>query len=325
MKKIVALFLSLVVISCLFVVPVSAEKYEFDKGYSIEIPDTYVNSDSIYKATDSSVVNNKAWIKSENNDRYILLTQVNKNTDKVNIKSATKSDLKKFELICTSMIGYDTEAETKKEKINGYDAIHLYLNEIKDNNGKIIYGDMYVFSSRNYIYYVYYVYSDKNYSTTSEFSSIIDSFKIKDKSNSVINNVIIYIGVGVLVVILLIILAISKKKKRTIYFNEQNNFNGYQQYNAYNQQNMNQYSNNPYQQNNQQTFNQYGNNTYQQANSYTQPNNYSQPGANNNYSNQANSYGSSTPQNTSEWLSSPSKPVDDNDPNKLADEFWGNK
>ena len=358
-------------ITCFLALPVSAERYEYKNGFSIEIPSTYDNQKGLYNAKNSQVLDNNAWVMQDGNSQCVLMTQVDKNTDNVKIKTATHSQVLEFESFCKQMIstnGYEIDMSTKKEKINGYSALHLYMNEIKDTKGNVLYGDMYIYSSRKYVYYVYFIYSDKNYSTSSEFNNILNSFEIKDKMDLLGGNLVIYIGVIIVATILLLVIIAAKKKQRTVYFNDPGNFNSYQQstnpygnnsyqqntnpydnnsyqqnsysqqntnsngnnsyqQNSYSQQNTNPYGGNSYQQNSysQQNTNSYGNNTYQQPNSYNQQSSYPQSDLNNNYNTSSNGYGASSQQDTSEWLSSPAKPVDDNDPNKLADEFWGNK
>lgn len=323
MKKFVALFLSVMLTICFLALPVGAEKYEYKNGFSIDIPSTYNNQSGLYKAKSSQVVDNNAWVMQDEKNICVFMTQVSKNTDNVKIKIATHSQVLEFENLCKKMIStseYEMDMNTKKEKINGYYALHMYMNEIKDAKGNVLYGDMYIYSSRKYIYYVYFVYSDKNYSTTSEFNNILNSFEIKDKMDMLGGgNLLIYIGVIVVATILLLVIFITKKKQRTVYFNDPGNFNSFQQ-------NVNQYGNNPYQQNGytQPTIDQYGNNTYQRPDNYNQQSIYPQSNLNNNYNNSLNGYRTSSQQDTSEWLSSPSKPADDTDPNKLVDEFWNN-
>ena len=319
-----AIFVSVLLITCFLALPVSAEKYEYKNGFSIDVPSTYINQSNLYKSKYSQVLDNNAWVMQDGKNQCVLMTQISKNTDNVKIKVASHSQVLEFENLCKKMIStseYEMDMNTKKEKINGYYALYMYMNEIKDSKGNVLYGDMYIYSSRKYIYYVYFVYSDKNYSTTSEFNNILNSFEIKDKMALLGgDNLIIYIGVIIVASILLLVIFATKKKQRTVYFNDPGNYNSFQQ-------NINQYGNNSYQQNGytQSTIDQYGNNTYQQPNNYNQQSSYSQGNLNNNYNNSINGYSTSSQQDTSEWLSSPTKPVDENDSNKLADEFWNNK
>ena len=102
-------------------------------------------------------------------------------------------------------------------KINGYNAIKLSIDSSvreEDDFVSTIYQTQYIFSSKNYLYYLIVSSSNKDNLISENINSIINSFTIKDELE--VNNKKelkkYYITLGVIVLSGAIVMFMSKKK-----------------------------------------------------------------------------------------------------------------
>jgi len=200
MKKV---FTFLLLITCLTIVKAYNNDY-----FSIEIPEGYNETinDNMYK-----------WSKD---NKYIAVT-INNNTNKYNIEKYTDKDLetqKKHleETYSKELKEYDVKvdvSDVKRNTINNYSVLEYNLYwDSKDYIGYNMYQKGIIYTTKNYIYT--FIYSSDEEINNEEFTSTINSFKLKDEPISHISPLLVYIlVVGTLLGIIGFIVDTIRKKK----------------------------------------------------------------------------------------------------------------
>ena len=208
MKKI---FISLFVFGLFFISVVNVYAYD-TSNYKINIPNSYKKE------------KNKNLWSFETDDSLTKLSIVTlDNTSKLNINNMSSETLDE-ELLedLNKSLSSEEKVNIKTSdlslvKINGYNAIKLSIDSSvreEDDFVSTIYQTQYIFSSKNYLYYLIVSSSNKDNLISENINSIINSFTIKDELE--VNNKKelkkYYITLGVIVLSGAIIMFMSKKK-----------------------------------------------------------------------------------------------------------------
>lgn len=181
-------------------------------SYEINIPNSYEKEK-----------NKDLWsFETENSLTTISIVTLD-NTSKLNINKMSSEtldedlleDLNKS-LSSEEKVNIKT-SDLSLVKINGYNAIKLSIDSSvkgEDELVSTIYQTQYIFSSKNYLYYLIVSSSNKDNLISENINSIINSFTIKDELE--VNNKKelkkYYITLGVIVLSGAIIMFMSKKK-----------------------------------------------------------------------------------------------------------------
>lgn len=189
--------------------------------YNLTLPNTYNKSISDNTHT--------FWEKKDENIGSSVLILLAENDSSFDISNYNSSDIKKHEESFVNSFksklqseGYTVSIEnvtSSLKKINGYNSIIFNIESnytIGENKSATIFQRQYIFSSKNYFYYLTFASSSLEYLNSKEVGEIISSFKINDEliqNNNISDNVLIYIGLGILILIV-IVLATKKDIKK---------------------------------------------------------------------------------------------------------------
>lgn len=209
MKKITSYITS---IFCVFIISISLVY-----AYSTDIYDIDI-LDGFYKAE-----NNDYWQKEGEDSSLSILIYTEKNKNNLDLSSYSEDDIDEEEYInalkrSLSDLGEDIQINTSSVKlvsVNNYPAIKMEVAssyKISDEANSDVYQLQYIFTSKNYVYHITVSSSAKENLSSSEVSSIINSFTIKDEQIKKQNDFTkYYITLGIIIVFGALVLICSKK------------------------------------------------------------------------------------------------------------------
>lgn len=313
MKKILTIIIAFIMILGISTVFVSAEKID-NESFSIEIPEgfeKYSSSDLKQYFVDKTY-NQYMWFKVKGNNISVVQLQTVENSSKYNIAKISKNEIKELENDLNNKFKSENfknyTYDTKIEKVNGYDCLHMQYENLKTDNSDdvVLSADVYLFTSVDHLYCLI-VMSDNMSAFDGDIDTIIESFKIKGKlfvSNSKRNSLYL-VGIVIATILLIVFFIVNKNSNNkkiddTAYFDNYNNLNNPYGANTYNSanNNMGSYNQNTY--NNAETYNSntYSNSGYYNSNTYNNYGSY-----NSNSYNNFGSYNSNTYSNSNEYSS----------------------
>ncbi len=195
MKKVLKNLLIIVVVAILLVISsneVFATKYD-EENFKVEVADNYkqntieYESNKVYTYVDESNINNA----------YMIMQMKDTNYNKKFVDNA------KLESIFGSGI------QTKKKRLNGYDAVFIEGNK----DGSYMKG--YLLYSNNYNYFIVAASTDEGFLDQKETKTFFKSFKIKDSRFNVKSIL------GIITLIIIVLAVIRQYKSKIIQVNQQ--------------------------------------------------------------------------------------------------------